>query len=68
MIWIRHVAHLGCKYNAHRFLVSKPEGNRLLQIPKPRRKNNIKMGIQEEEWVGVNWVHFTENRNESRIL
>jgi hypothetical protein len=36
MRWARHVAQMGEKRNAHRLLVGKREGKRLLGIPRLR--------------------------------
>jgi hypothetical protein len=33
--------------------VGKPDGNKLLGKPRHRMKNNIKMDLKEEKWVGM---------------
>jgi hypothetical protein len=37
--WTKHVAYMGEKRGAHRILVGKPEGRRLLGRPRRRRKS-----------------------------
>jgi hypothetical protein len=41
--WAWHVARMGEKRNAYRILVDKPERKRLLQRPRCRWVDNIKM-------------------------
>jgi hypothetical protein len=41
MKWAGHVARMGEKRNAHRILVRKPEGKRLLGKPRLRWVGNI---------------------------
>ena len=41
----------------YKVLVEKPEGKRLLGRPRPRRKDNIKMDLQEVwTWTGSSWL------------
>jgi hypothetical protein len=53
MKWARHVARMGEKMNAYLLLVGKPERNGLLERPKCRWVNNIKMGCDGLDWIGV---------------
>jgi hypothetical protein len=46
MRWVGHVAYMRDR-GAYRVSVGKPEGKRPLQKPRHRRKDNIKMDIQE---------------------
>jgi len=52
MGWVGHIACMGERRGAYRFLVGKPEGKRLLGRPRHRCKDNIKMDLRE---VGC-WV------------
>jgi hypothetical protein len=45
--WARHVALVGERGDACRLFVGKPEGKRPLVRLRHRRKDNIKMGLQE---------------------
>jgi hypothetical protein len=47
MSWTGHATRLGEKRNAYRFLVGKPEVNRLLGRPRHRWVDNIKMDVRE---------------------
>jgi hypothetical protein len=29
-----------------------------MEIPRNRRESNIKMGLKEMEWEGVEWINF----------
>jgi len=56
MKWAEHVAHTGYRRCAYRVLVGKPEGKRVLTRPRHRWEDNIKIGIQEVGWGGMDWI------------
>jgi hypothetical protein len=58
----------GEKSNAYRILVGKSEGKRPLERPRRRWVNNIKMDFREIEWVGIDWIHLTQDRDQLRAL
>jgi hypothetical protein len=61
-----HVARLGGERDVHRVLVGKPEGKRPLRRPRRRRKDNVKMDLQE---VGVgcgDWIESAQDRDRWR--
>jgi len=47
MRWAGHVMRMGEGRGVHRVLVGRPEGKRLLERPKHRWEDNIKMFLQE---------------------
>jgi hypothetical protein len=47
MRWAGHVARMGEKRNVYKLLVGKPEGKRLLRIPRRASVDNIKMDLIE---------------------
>jgi hypothetical protein len=49
-------------------LVGKPEGMRLLGIPRCRWRDNIKMDLKELRQVGTNWFQLVYDRNTKRAL
>jgi hypothetical protein len=49
-------------------LVGKPEGKRPLGRPRLRWANNIKMGLREVGWGGMNWIDLTKNSDQWRAL
>jgi hypothetical protein len=51
-----HGARLGEKRNACRILVGKPEGKSPLGRPRHRWVDNIKIGLREIGWDGINWI------------
>jgi hypothetical protein len=53
MRWAGHVARMGETRNAYRILVGKPEGKRPLRRPRRRWVDNIKIGLREIGWDGV---------------
>jgi hypothetical protein len=53
MRWAGHVALMGEKRNVYRILMGKPEGKRPLGRTKRRWVNNIKIGLREIEWGGM---------------
>jgi hypothetical protein len=46
----------------YRVLVGKPEGTRLLRIPR-RWEDNIKMDLQEVGCAGMNWIELAQDRD-----
>jgi hypothetical protein len=50
MRWAGHIACMGKRKGADRVLVGKPEGKRLLAIPRHRLKDNIKMDLEKVGW------------------
>jgi hypothetical protein len=49
--------------DAHRILVGKPEGKRLLGRPRRRWEDNIRMDIREIGWGGVDWTDLAQDRD-----
>jgi hypothetical protein len=52
----------------HRVLVVKPEGKRPLGRPRRRRKDNIKMDLQEVGGGGGNWMERAQDRDRLQAL
>jgi hypothetical protein len=59
---------MGGKRNAYRLLVGKPEGKRPLGRPRRRWVDNIKMGLLEIGWGGVDWIGLAQDRKKCRAL
>jgi hypothetical protein len=57
---------MGEKRNAYRILVGQPEGKRLLGRPRRRWVDNIKMGLREIGWVGMDWIDLAQDRDQWR--
>jgi hypothetical protein len=53
----------GEKRNAYRILVGNPEGKRPLGKPRRRWVDNIKIGLREIGWNGVDWIDLTQERD-----
>ena len=52
---------MGERRSVYRILVGKPEGERPLGRPRRRRKDNIKIGLQEvgwRAWTGLIWFRI----------
>jgi hypothetical protein len=56
MRWTGHTLHMGEKRNACRILVERPEGTRQLGRPRHRLIGNIKVGLREIGWSGMDWI------------
>jgi hypothetical protein len=41
---------------AYRILVGRPEGRRPLGRPRRKWEDNVKMDLQEVEWVSMDWI------------
>jgi hypothetical protein len=48
--------------NVYRLLVGKPEGKRLLERPRHRWVNNIRMDLGEVGWVDVDWIGLAQDK------
>jgi hypothetical protein len=59
---------MGENRNAYRLLVGKPEGKTLLERPRHRWVDNIRMDFGEVEWGDVNWIGLAQDRNRWRAL
>jgi len=61
MRWARHVARMWESRDVYRVLVGKPEGKRLLGIPRCRWEDIIMMDLQEWDvrvWTGLSWLRI----------
>jgi hypothetical protein len=53
---------MGEKRNVHSLFVSKPEGKKPLGRPRRRWIDNIKMGLLEIGWCGVDPIGLVQDR------
>jgi hypothetical protein len=58
----------GEKRNTYRILAGKPDGKRPLGRPRRRWVDNIKMGLREIGWEGVDWIDMAQDRDKWRAL
>jgi hypothetical protein len=63
MIWAGHVARMREKRNSCRLLVGKTEGKRPLGRPRRRWVYNIKMGLGEMGWSGMDLISLAHYRD-----
>ena len=68
MRWAGHVASMWERKGVYRVLVGKPEGKRPLGTPRRRCEDNIKVDLQEEVHVGMDWIELAEGRDRWRAL
>jgi len=66
MRWAGHVARIGERRG--RVMAGKPEGKRLLGIPRRRREDNFKMDLQEVGCRGVDWIELARDGDTWRAL
>jgi hypothetical protein len=52
----------------YRVLVGKPEGKRLLGIPRPKWEDNIKTDLQEVGCRSMDWIKLAQDRDKGRAL
>jgi hypothetical protein len=48
--------------------VGKPEGKRSPRRSKHSQENNIKMGLQEVGWGGMDWIDLAQDRDRWHLL
>jgi hypothetical protein len=46
----------------------KNEGKTPLGRPRHRWENNIRMGLREIGWEGVDWIHLIQDRDQRRAV
>jgi hypothetical protein len=63
MRWAGHVAHMGAKRNAYRFLLRKPEGKRPPRTPRRRWEGNIKIDFRYIGWDDMDWIDLDQDRD-----
>ena len=56
--WAGHVARMGESRGAYRVLVGRTEGKKPLGRPRLRRKDNMKMDLQEVGCEGMDWIEL----------
>ena len=54
---------MGERRGVYRVLVVKPEGKKLLGRPRRRWEGNIKMGLQDVRWGGMDWIDLAKDRD-----
>jgi hypothetical protein len=54
---------MGEMRNAYKVSVGMPEGKTPYERHRYRQKDNIRMELREIGWVGVDWIHLTQDRN-----
>jgi ribosome biogenesis protein Nip4 len=62
------VAHMGEMGNAYRNMVGKPERKKLLQRPRHRWEDNIRMDLRETGREVVDWIHLAQVREQWQAL
>jgi len=68
MRWVGHVTRMGNRRGACRVLVGKHEGKRPLGRPRRSWEDNIKIGHQEVECGGMDWIELSQDRERWRAL
>ena len=61
--WAGHVARMGERIVYYRVLLGKPEGKRPLERPRRRWEDNVKMGLQEVVYGGMDCIDPAQDRD-----
>jgi hypothetical protein len=61
MRWTGHVACMWEKINAYRILMGNPERKRLLERPKRKWEDHIKLDLREIGKGGMDWVNLIQD-------
>jgi hypothetical protein len=61
--WVGHVVLMGEDRGMYRILVGKPEGKTPLGRPRHRRKENIRMDLQEVGRRYMDWIGVPQDRD-----
>jgi hypothetical protein len=54
--------------NAYKIMVRKCEGKRPLGRHRHRWEDNIRVGVREIEWEGVDWIHLIQDRDQWHVF
>jgi len=57
------IGHVGERRNTYKVLVGKQKEAGSLGRPRRRRKDNIKMRLEEVECEGTDWIALPQNRD-----
>jgi hypothetical protein len=68
MRWAGHVARMVEGRNVCRVLMGNHEGKRLLERPRRRREDGIKMDLREIGWGVVEWIHLAQDGDRWRAV
>ena len=68
MRWAGHVTRMVDERGVYRFLVGKPEGKRILERPRHRWVNNIRMDLMEVGCGYMDWIGLAQDRDRWRTL
>jgi hypothetical protein len=66
--WAERAAGKGDRRGLYRVLVGKPVGKRPLVRTRRRREDNIKMGLREVGWGGMDWIDLAQDRGRCGAL
>jgi hypothetical protein len=61
MRWAGHVVCTEELINAYKILFENPEGRRLLERPRRRWEDNIKIDIKAIGWERVDWIDLAQD-------
>jgi hypothetical protein len=62
----KKIAHTEKLRNAYKLFVEKPERNQQLGIPRHRRKDNVKISLNEIGYRCMDWIQLDQNRAQWR--
>jgi hypothetical protein len=54
--------------NVYKILFRKPDGKGPHGRLRYRWKDNVRMDLREIRWLVVDWIHLTQDRNQSQAL
>ena len=58
-----HAVLIGEKITAYSDMVRNPDEKRSLTIPTGTWENNVKMGLEQREWMAVDWIRLAQDRD-----
>jgi hypothetical protein len=62
MTWEGHIARLRKMINVYKIFVGKPDGKRPLGRTRFIWEDNIRMGLREIRWKGVDCIHLAQDK------
>ena len=68
MKWVGHVARMGERRVMYRVLLVKPEGKIPFGKRRRRRKDNIKLDLQEVGCASMDWIELAQDRDKCQAF
>jgi hypothetical protein len=64
MRWAWHAAYMGERRDSYTLFVRKPDGKRPFTRPRHRWEDDMRMGVREIGWEGVDCMYLAQDKDQ----